>query len=119
LLLIINPLAAAVCRPERDRQLRTITVDGYEVLKVNNYDAEAGGISAWEETNGKPWVPAWNACKSRSQSLLKHHDNQVPLQHPCYDLCPGASCRDSTAGCSDPAVASAAAVGQLHCGVMV
>jgi hypothetical protein len=33
--------------------VHTVIVDGYEVLKGNNYDAEAGGISAWEETGGE------------------------------------------------------------------
>lgn len=41
------------CRPERARQARLLNVDGFEVLKVNNYDTETGGISAWEETGGE------------------------------------------------------------------
>jgi hypothetical protein len=33
--------------------VRTVIIDGCEVLKVNNYNAEAGGISAWEEIGGE------------------------------------------------------------------
>jgi hypothetical protein len=80
----------AACRPERDRQVRTVIIDGYEVLKVNNYDAEAGGISAWEETGGEhsqacctanaPWS-ALGLCSTTPSCALQW------LLHPLCVLC--------------------------------
>lgn len=44
-----STLTALIVRPERARQSRMVEVDGFHVLKVNNYEMRQGGISAWEE----------------------------------------------------------------------
>jgi hypothetical protein len=75
------------CRPERDRQQRTITVDGYEVLKVNNYNAQAGGISAWEETGGEARMGI---------QMLRSKTAAVLLQD-AVDLGDCRACKDSIA----------------------
>jgi len=43
---------------QRQRQERLMDVDGYQVLKSNNYSFAQGGISAWTETRGGPMAAA-------------------------------------------------------------